>query len=81
MSKSLAIIILLGLLANILFVKIKLPGLLGMLLLGMILGPYVLDWISPDLLRVSADFRQIALIIILLRAGMGIGSDDLKKSW
>lgn len=79
MSTSLAIIILLGLLANILFIKMKLPGLLGMLLLGMILGPYVLDWISPDLLRVSADFRQIALIIILLRAGMGIGSDDLKK--
>lgn len=79
MSTSLAIIILLGLLANILFTKINLPGLLGMLLLGMILGPYVLDWISSDLLRVSADFRQIALIIILLRAGMGIGSDDLRK--
>lgn len=79
MSTSLALIILLGLLSNILFTKVKLPGLLGMIILGMILGPYVLDWISPDLLRVSADFRQIALIIILLRAGLGISSQDLKK--
>lgn len=79
MSTSLALIILLGLLSNILFTKIKLPGLLGMIILGIILGPHVLDWISPDLLRVSADFRQIALIIILLRAGLGISSQDLKK--
>lgn len=79
MATSLAIIILFGLLANTLFTKMKLPGLLGMIIIGIILGPYVLNWISPDLLRVSGDFRQIALIIILLRAGLGISSDDLKK--
>lgn len=79
MAASLAIIILFGLLANTLFTKMKLPGLLGMIIIGIILGPYVLNWISPDLLRVSGDFRQIALIIILLRAGLGISSDDLKR--
>jgi NhaP-type Na+/H+ or K+/H+ antiporter len=79
MATSLAIIILFGLLANTLFTKMKLPGLLGMIIIGIILGPYVLNWISPDLLRVSGDFRQIALIIILLRAGLGISSDDLKR--
>jgi NhaP-type Na+/H+ or K+/H+ antiporter len=57
----------------------KLPGLIGMIILGVLLGPYALNWISPDLLRVSADFRQIALIIILLRAGLGINSKDLRK--
>lgn len=79
MAISLAIIILLGLLANILFVKMKMPGLIGMLLLGVLLGPYVLDILDPDLLKVSADFRQIALIVILLRAGLGISSKDLKQ--
>lgn len=79
MAISLAIIILLGLIANILFVKLKMPGLIGMLLLGIVLGPYALDLLSQDLLIVSSDFRQIALIVILLRAGLGISSKDLKQ--
>lgn len=79
MATSLAIIVLLGLLAHTIFTKLKMPGLLGMLILGVVLGPYVLNWLDPNLLRVSADFRQIALIIILLRAGMGISRDALNK--
>ena len=79
MTASLAIMLLLGLLANALFTKMKLPGLLGMLILGVLAGPYVLNWLDPDILRISADLRKIALIIILLRAGLGIRRDDLMK--
>lgn len=79
MTTSLALVLLLGLLANYLFTKIKLPGLLGMLLLGIVLGPSGLNWMGDSLMAVSADFRSVALIIILLRAGLGIGKDDLKR--
>lgn len=79
MAISLAIIIILGLLCNQLFEKLKLPGLLGMLILGVILGPYVLNIISPEILTISPDLRKIALIIILLRAGLGIKRDTLNK--
>lgn len=79
MAKSLAIILLLGLLANRLFEKLKLPGLLGMLILGVIIGPYGFNFMEISILSSSADFRRIALIIILLRAGLGISKNDLKK--
>lgn len=79
MAGSLAIIILLGLIFNWLFAKIKLPGLLGMLILGIVIGPYGLNLLKPELLNISADFRKIALIVILLRAGFGISKEDLKK--
>lgn len=79
MATSLAIIILLGLGANILFTKMKLPGLLGMLILGVIIGPYGLNYLQPEIMSVSADFRKIALIIILLRAGLGINKEDLSR--
>jgi solute carrier family 9B (sodium/hydrogen exchanger), member 1/2 len=78
MVTSLAIMLLLGILANELFTKMKLPGLLGMLILGVLAGPYVLNWLNPDILKISGDLRKIALIIILLRAGLGISRDDLK---
>ncbi len=78
MTTSLALMILLGLAANYLFTRAKLPGLLGMLILGILLGPYVLNWLDPDLLRISVDLRKIALIIILLRAGLGISKEDLR---
>ncbi len=80
MATSLAIIVLLGLMVNKLFQKIKLPGLLGMLLLGVVLGPYGLKYLDTDILNVSADLRLIALIVILLRAGLGLKKDELKKS-
>lgn len=79
MALSLAIIIILGLIFNRLFEKFKLPGLLGMLILGVLLGPYVTNIISEDIIRISPDVRKIALIVILLRAGLGIKKDTLHK--
>jgi solute carrier family 9B (sodium/hydrogen exchanger), member 1/2 len=79
MATSLAIIILLGLLFNTLFAKIKLPGLLGMLILGVAIGPYGFNFLQPEIMNISADFRKIALIVILLRAGIGISREDLKR--
>jgi NhaP-type Na+/H+ or K+/H+ antiporter len=79
MAASLGIILLLGLLANKVFEKVKLPGLLGMLIVGIIIGPYGLNLLKPAMINVSADLRKIALIIILLRAGLGIDKSDLKK--
>ena len=79
MAFSLAVIILLGLGFNRLFDKIKLPGLLGMLILGILIGPYGFGIISNEILNISADLRKIALIVILLRAGLGIEKETLKK--
>ena len=79
MATDLAIVIILGLLANAIFTKIKLPGLLGMIIIGILVGPYGFNLLSEEILKVSADFRKIALIIILLRAGFGISKEDLKK--
>ncbi|WP_353095957.1 cation:proton antiporter [Tissierella praeacuta] len=79
MATSLAIIIISGLTANSIFTKSKLPGLLGMIIVGIVIGPYGLNWLSEDIIKVSADFRKIALIIILLRAGFGVSKEDLKK--
>lgn len=79
MTTSIAIILIFGLAANAIFKRIGLPGLLGMLLLGIVLGPYALNWLDGDLLRISGDLRKIALIIILLRAGLGISKSQLAK--
>lgn len=79
MAKSLAIILLLGLPANRFFENMRMPGLLGMLILGIIIGPYGLNWIRLEMINISSDLRKIALIIILLRAGFGINKNDLKK--
>lgn len=79
MATSLALIVLAGLLADTLFRKIKLPGLVGMLLVGILVGPYVLGLMAPDMMRVSSDFRMIALIVILLRAGFELRRDTLKR--
>jgi len=79
MATSLALIILAGLMADALFRKIKLPGLVGMLLVGILVGPYVLKLLAPDMMRVSSDFRMIALIVILLRAGFELRRDTLNR--
>lgn len=79
MLLSLALISLCGMLLGGLFKKIKLPSLLGMLLTGIILGPHVLNLLSDSVLSVSADLRQIALIIILTRAGLNLDTEDLRK--
>ncbi len=76
---SLAIILLLGLLLGELFKKLRLPSLLGMLLTGILIGPYAIDLIDPTVLELSPQLRKIALIIILARAGMSLNISDLKK--
>lgn len=78
MATSLALIILLGLLSKSLFEKMKLPGLLGMIILGVVIGPYGINILSRDILNSSADLRKISLVIILLRAGFGIEKEDIK---
>jgi NhaP-type Na+/H+ or K+/H+ antiporter len=80
MAISLAIIIILGLGADYLFRRLKLPGLLGMLLVGILVGPYGLHLLRPAMMAVSADFRQIALIVILLRAGFELRRDALNRT-
>lgn len=79
MANSLALIVLLGLTASFIFTKLKLPGFLGMLFVGIVIGPHSLNLIHPDLMTVSADFRSIALIVILLRAGLGISKEKLSS--
>ena len=79
MLLSLALIFLCGMLLGGIFNKLKLPQLLGMLLTGIILGPYVLNLLDPSILSISADLRQIALIIILTRAGLNLDVADLKS--
>ncbi|HCQ90569.1 MULTISPECIES: cation:proton antiporter [unclassified Clostridium] len=79
MATSIALILLLGFIVNSIFNKIKLPGLLGMLILGVIIGPYELKLLSNSILIISPDIRKIALIIILLRAGLGINKRELKE--
>jgi len=76
---SLAIVILLGLFADYLFKKMKLPGLVGMLLVGVLCGPHVFNIMQPELLKVSADLRMVALIVILLRAGLELRRDTLHR--
>jgi len=79
MLYSLAIMILCGLVLSGIMHKLKLPGLIGMLLTGIILGPYALNLIAPEILNISADLREIALIVILTRAGLALDIEDLKK--
>lgn len=79
MLTSIAYILLFGLFFGTVFKKMKLPSLLGMILTGILLGPHVLNWIDPSILNISADLRQIALVIILTRAGLTLDLEDLKK--
>ena len=79
MLTSLSLVFLLGMLLSRAFQKIRLPGLLGMLVTGMILGPYALNMLDGSILGISADLRQIALIIILTRAGLSLDIQELKK--
>lgn len=80
MAISLAFILILGLGADYVFRRFKLPGLVGMLLVGMLLGPHVLGLLRPEMMAISADFRKIALIVILLRAGFELRKDVLHRT-
>ena len=79
MLVSIAYIFLLGLSLGYVFNKLRLPSLIGMLLTGIILGPYALNLIAPSLLSISIEIRQIALVIILMRAGLALNIEELKK--
>ena len=79
MLLSIALILLTGLLLGGLFSKIKLPSLLGMIIVGIVLGPHALNLIDESILNISADLRQIALVIILTRAGLSLDISDLKR--
>lgn len=79
MLLSLALIFLLGMILGSLFKKLKLPALLGMLLTGILLSPHFFNLLDSSILNISADLRQIALIIILTRAGLNLDIQDLKK--
>ena len=76
---SLTLIFLSGIVLGSIFNRLKLPQLLGMLFTGIILGPYLLNLLDPKILSISTDLRQIALIIILTRAGLNLDINDLKK--
>lgn len=79
MLTSLSLIFLLGLLLGSIFNKLKLPSLLGMIFTGIILGPHVLNLLDDSIISISADLRQLALVIILTRAGLSLDITDLKK--
>ena len=79
MLSSLALIFLCGMLLGGIFKRIGLPRLLGMLITGIVLGPNLLNLLDMNILLVSADLRQLALIIILTRAGLSLDVNDLKK--
>ena len=69
MLTSIAIILLFGLLVGWIFSKMKLPSLLGMIIVGIVLSPHCLNLVDDSILTISGDLRQIALVIILTRAG------------
>ena len=76
---SFALIIIIGFLLSGIFSRLKIPGLLAMILTGVVLGPYALNLLSPEILDISADLRKIALIVILARVGLSLNLGDLKK--
>ena len=79
MLLSLALIFLCGMLLGKIFSLLKLPSLLGLIIIGIILGPYCLNLLDDSILSISADLRELALIIILTRAGLNLDIEDLKK--
>lgn len=79
MLTSLALVFLLGLAAAALCSRIGLPRIIGMLLAGILIGPYVLNWLDDSILSISSELRQMALIIILIKAGLSLNLSDLKK--
>ncbi len=79
MLTSLSFIFLVGLSAAAICKALKLPRIIGMLATGIVLGPYVLDLLDPSILGISSELRQMALIIILIKAGLSLNLSDLKK--
>lgn len=79
MLLSISLILLVGMSVGWICKKMKLPSLLGMLITGIVLGPYMLNLLDDSILGISAELRKIALIIILTRAGLGLDLSGLKK--
>lgn len=79
MLLSLGIILLVGMAMGSIFNTLKLPRIIGMLITGIVTGPFVLDLIDPSILGISSELRRIALIIILVKAGLSLNLSDLKK--
>ena len=79
MLTSLGLIFLVGLSLAAIAEKIKLPRIIGMLIAGILLGPFVLDLLDPSILGISAELRKMALVIILIKAGLSLNGKDLKK--
>lgn len=79
MLTSLAMIFLVGLSLAAICQRIHLPRIIGMLLTGILLGPYVLDLLDASILGISSELRQMALVIILIKAGLSLRIQDLKK--
>lgn len=79
MLTSLALIILLGLTLGSIFKRLKLPSLIGMIITGIILSPYAFNLLDQSILNMSSQLRQVALVIILTRAGLSLDLKDLKK--
>lgn len=79
MLTSLAIIFLLGLLMGSIFNRLKLPSLIGMIFTGILLNPYAFNLLDEKILSISPDLRQLALVIILTRAGLSLDIKDFKK--
>lgn len=76
---SIAIILLLGILNQMICKKLTIPSLIGLIFIGILIGPFVFDQLDPTLLAISADIRQVVLIIILTRAGLSLNLKDLRK--
>ena len=80
MLASLSLIFLVGLAMGAICQKLKMSRIIGMLVTGIVLGPYVLDFLDPSILSISSELRKLALIIILLKAGLSLDLKDLKKA-
>lgn len=80
MLASLSLIFIVGLAMGAICQKLKLPRIIGILVTGIVLGQYVLDLLDPSILSISAELRKMALIIILLKAGLSLDLKDLKKA-
>lgn len=80
MLASLSLIFLVGLAMGAICQKLKMPRIIGMLVTGIVLGPYVLDFLDPSILSISSELRKLVLIIILLKAGLSLDLKDLKKA-
>ena len=79
MLTSLGLLLIIGYILGLLFEKLNLPSLLGMLITGIIVGPFALNLLDENILTISGDLRKFALIIILLRAGLALDLKDLKQ--